>query len=87
MLFFNVTTPQPEGYAEIMVGKFESNKDMIQDLTESAATRVGNIAGIITEAVKDVTREIGDLITDGLEMREATKKAQEDRSDSDDSEV
>ncbi|MBJ8346743.1 hypothetical protein [Antrihabitans sp. YC2-6] len=70
-----------------MVGKFESNKDMIQDLTESAATRVGNIAGIITEAVKDVTREIGDLITDGLEMREATKKAQEDRSDSDDSEV
>ncbi|MFH5208930.1 hypothetical protein ACHIPZ_12085 [Antrihabitans sp. NCIMB 15449] len=61
-----------------MVGKFESNKDLVQDLTETTATRVGNIASIITDAVKGVAREVGDLISDGLEMREATKKAQED---------
>ena len=64
-----------------MVGKFEANKDLVQDLTESAATRVGNITGIITGAIKDVTREIGDLVTDGLEMREASKKAQADDPD------
>ncbi|OZE35240.1 hypothetical protein CH256_09305, partial [Rhodococcus sp. 05-2254-6] len=29
-------------------------------------------------AVRDVTREIGDLITDGIEMREAAKKAERD---------
>lgn len=61
-----------------MVGKFESGKDIAQDLTESAAQRVGNIASIITGAVKDVTREIGDFVTDGIEMREAARVANQD---------
>ncbi|MEE2032372.1 hypothetical protein [Rhodococcus chondri] len=61
-----------------MVGKFERNKDTIQELTESAATRVGAIAGIITGAVRDVTREIGEFVTDGIEMREAARKARND---------
>ncbi|NMN99254.1 hypothetical protein [Antrihabitans stalactiti] len=61
-----------------MVGSFESNKDIVQDLTEQAATRVGNIANIITDAVKGVAKEVGDLISDGIEMRDASKKARED---------
>jgi ribosomal protein S17E len=61
-----------------MVGSFESNKDIVQDLTEQTANRVGNIAKIITGAVKDVAKEIGDLVTDGIEMRDASKKARED---------
>lgn len=61
-----------------MISKFESNKDIVQDMTENAAQRVGNIATIITGAVKGVTREIGDLITDGIEMRDAAKAARED---------
>lgn len=61
-----------------MVGKFERNKDTIQEMTESAATRVGAIAGIITGAVRDVTREVGGWITDGIEMREAARKARSD---------
>ncbi|KAA0022872.1 hypothetical protein [Antrihabitans cavernicola] len=61
-----------------MVGKFESSKDVVQELTESAAHRVGNIATIITSAVKDVTREIGDFVTDGIEMREAAQQAKVD---------
>ncbi|MGF7123607.1 hypothetical protein AB4Z09_10510 [Rhodococcus sp. TAF43] len=61
-----------------MVGKFERGKDTVQDITESAATHVGRIAVIITGAVRDVTREIGDWITDGIEMREAARKARED---------
>ncbi len=64
-----------------MVSKFESNKDIVQEVTESAATRVGNIATIITGAVKDVAKEIGDLISDGVEMREAAKRAQADGDD------
>ncbi|SDE10974.1 hypothetical protein [Rhodococcus tukisamuensis] len=58
---------------------FELGKDTVQELAESGAERVGNIAVIIAGAVRDVTREIGDWITDGLEMREAAAKAKADR--------
>ncbi|MBU3062614.1 hypothetical protein KO481_28995 [Nocardia sp. NEAU-G5] len=62
-----------------MIGKFESNKDLIQELTSSGARHVGNIASIITGTVSEVTREIGDWITDAIEMREAAAAAQRDR--------
>lgn len=61
-----------------MVSQFERNKDIAQELIEQAAHRVGRIASIITGAVIDVTHEIGDLITDGIEMREAARKARDD---------
>lgn len=60
-----------------MVGKLERNKDLVQDVVENTAHRVGSIASIITTAIVDVTREIGDLVTDGFEMREAAKIAKE----------
>ncbi len=62
----------------VVVGKFERNKDTVQELTESAANHVGKIAVIIAGAVRDVTREIGDWVSDGIEMREAAKKARDD---------
>jgi len=61
-----------------MVSQFERNKDIAQELIEQTTHRVGRIASIITGAVIDVTREIGDLITDGIEMREASKRARLD---------
>ncbi|UGT41596.1 hypothetical protein LTV02_37705 [Nocardia yamanashiensis] len=61
-----------------MIGKFESNKDLIQELTSSGAKHVGNIANIITGTVAEVTREIGDWITDAIEMREAAAAAAQD---------
>ncbi|WP_067828652.1 hypothetical protein [Nocardia inohanensis] len=61
-----------------MIGKFESNKDLIQELTSSGAKHVGNIANIITGTVAEVTREIGDWITDAIEMREAAAAAEQD---------
>ncbi|PZU03301.1 MAG: hypothetical protein DI630_04990 [Gordonia sp. (in: high G+C Gram-positive bacteria)] len=64
-----------------MVSRFERNKDTTQEMIESTAHRVGRIASIITGAVIDVTREIGDLISDGIEMREAAKKARDDKPD------
>ncbi|MBK1786326.1 hypothetical protein [Prauserella cavernicola] len=61
-----------------MVGRFESGKDTVQVLTESAATHIGNIAGIVTGAVRDIARETGDWVTEVIEMREASQRAQAD---------
>ncbi|MEU4524820.1 hypothetical protein AB0F52_39635 [Amycolatopsis sp. NPDC024027] len=61
-----------------MVGQFEREKDTLQVITESAATHVGNIASIITGAIRDIARETGDWLTDVIEMREAAQRAQED---------
>ncbi|GAA1217607.1 hypothetical protein [Prauserella alba] len=58
-----------------MVGRFEAGKDTVQVLTEQAASHVGNIAGIITGAVRDVARETGDWVTELIEMREASDRA------------
>ncbi|MQY26363.1 hypothetical protein [Nocardia aurantia] len=62
-----------------MFGKFERNKDLIQELTSSGARRIGNIATIITGTVAEVTREIGEWVTDAIEMREAAAAAEADR--------
>ncbi|WP_227999133.1 hypothetical protein [Nocardia australiensis] len=47
-------------------------------MTSSGARHVGNIAGIITGTVQEVTREIGDWITDAIEMKEAAEAARHD---------
>lgn len=66
-----------------MVGKFERRKDTVQELTESAANHVGRITTIITGAVRDITHEIGDWVSDGIEMRDAAQKAKADSEASD----
>jgi hypothetical protein len=58
-----------------MVGRLEIAKDTAQVITESAAQHVGRIATIVTGAVRDVTRELGDWASDAFEMRDAAKKA------------
>lgn len=64
-----------------MIGKFEANKDLIQELTTSGARRIGNIAGIITGTVQEVTREIGEWVTDAIEMNEAAAAARRDAAE------
>ncbi|MFI5715803.1 hypothetical protein [Nocardia sp. NPDC051750] len=66
-----------------MIGKFEANKDLIQELTSSGARRIGNIAGIITGTVAEVTREIGEWVTDAIEMNEAAAAARRDAAGTD----
>ncbi|MFW0791195.1 hypothetical protein [Gordonia sp. CPCC 205333] len=58
--------------------KLERNKDIAQEVVETTAHRVGRIATIITSAVAEVAREIGDLVTDGFEMRDAARRAKAD---------
>jgi len=45
------------------------------------AEAVAGVATIVAGAVRDVAKEIGDWITDGIEMREAAKAARDDRRD------
>lgn len=59
-----------------MVGKFESQKDTVQVMAESAATHVGRIATILTGAVRDLTHEVGEWASDVFEIREAAGRAQ-----------
>jgi hypothetical protein len=60
--------------------RLETRKDTLQVVIESGATHVGSIVGIISGAVRDVTREIGDWATDVFEIRDAARRA---RTDSD----
>ena len=61
-----------------MVGQFERNKDTVQEITESVAQHVGKIATIIGDAVVQIAREVGDTISDAIDMREAAQRARDD---------
>lgn len=61
-----------------MVDQYERNKDFVQELVESTATHVGQITTIITGAIAGVAREIGEIFSDGFEMREASRRARAD---------
>jgi hypothetical protein len=62
-----------------MVDRFEIGKDTVQVLAESAASHAGRIATIVSGAVREVTREVGDWASDVLEMRDAARRADDDR--------
>jgi hypothetical protein len=61
-----------------MVDRFEIGKDTVQVLAESAAGHAGRIATIVSGAVREVTREIGEWATDVMEMRDAAGRARAD---------
>jgi hypothetical protein len=60
------------------IGRYEIAKDTMQVLTESAATHVGRIAGILSTAVREVAHEVGEWAGDVFEMREAAERAAAD---------
>jgi len=62
-----------------MVSKLESSKDTVEVGVESAAVHVGRIAEIVTAAVRDVAKEIGEFATDLFEMQEASQRAEADK--------
>ena len=61
------------------LSKAETRKDVLQVVVESGATHVGRIASIVTGAVRDVTRELGEFTTEVFEIRDASKRAESDR--------
>jgi hypothetical protein len=58
----------------------ETRKDTFQVAVEGAFHHVGQIAGIIAGAGREVTRELGDWATDVFEMRDAARRARADRA-------
>ena len=60
------------------IGKGEIRKDAVQDAVEAAATTVGQVATIVTGAVRDVARAIGGLGTELFEIRDAARRAEVD---------
>jgi hypothetical protein len=64
---------QPERLSDAEIGK-----DTVQATVEAAAGTVGEVATIITSAVRDVATALGGFATEVFEIREAAKKAQDD---------
>ena len=60
------------------MGDFERNKDQIQNGVQAGASLVGRITVIITDAIGSIAREVGEFVTEGIEMREAARAARLD---------
>ena len=59
------------------ISKAEIRKDSIQGTVEAAVHTVETVATIVTGAVRDVARAIGDFGTEVFEIRDAARKAQD----------
>lgn len=60
---------------EDRLSKAEIGKDAAQELVEAGASTVGQVASIITTAVKDVAVAIGGFATDVFEIRDGARRA------------
>ena len=66
---------------EDRISKAEIRKDAVQEIVESGASTVGDVASIITTAVKDVANAIGGLATDVFEIRDGVRNASQHLDD------
>ena len=57
------------------LSRAEIGKDAVQGVVEAAATTVGEVATILTSAVKDVAAAVGGLATEVFEIRDASRRA------------
>ncbi len=57
------------------LSKTEIRKDAMQEIVGAGASTVGEVASIITTAVKDVANAIGGLATDVFEIRDGVRRA------------
>jgi hypothetical protein len=61
------------------LSKGEIRKDAVQNTVEATAGAVGQVATIITAAVKDVAGTVGGLATELFEIRDAARRAAADQ--------
>ncbi|GAB6984161.1 hypothetical protein [Nocardioides pyridinolyticus] len=59
------------------LSKGEIRKDAVQDTVEAAAATVGQVATIITGAVRDIAGAVGGLATELFEIRDSARRASE----------
>lgn len=69
------------GKAKDHLSKAEIRKDALQSTVEATATAVGGVATILTGAVRDVARTVGDLATEVFEIRDAARRAEVDQGE------
>lgn len=62
------------------LSKAEIRKDAVQNTVEAAAGAVGQVATIITTAVKDVAGTVGGLATELFEIRDSARRAAADHA-------
>ena len=61
-----------------MAERRSAYRDAAQDIMETTAEHAAKIATIVGGAVVGVAREVGDLVTDGREIRDAMRQARLD---------
>lgn len=69
------------------ISKAEISKDAVQSTVEATASAVGEVASILTGAVRDVAGAIGGFATEVFEIRDAAKRAAAAELDGTDPEV
>jgi hypothetical protein len=57
------------------LSKAEIRKDAVQGTVEAAASAVGQVATILTGAVKDVASALGGFATEVFEIRDSARRA------------
>jgi hypothetical protein len=63
------------------LSKAEIRKDAVQNAVEAAAGTVGQVATIITGAVKDVAGTVGGLASELFEIRDGARRAAADQGE------
>jgi len=66
------------------LSKSEIRKDAVQTAVEATAGTVGQVATILTGAVRDVASAVGGLATEMFEIRDAARRAAEHAADTPD---
>jgi hypothetical protein len=61
------------------LSRTEIGKDAVQDVVEAAAGTVGQVATIVTGAVREVAGALGGFATEVFEIREAARRAGRDQ--------
>ena len=61
------------------LSRTEIGKDAVQDVVEAAAGTVGQVATIVTGAVREVAGALGGFATEVFEIREAARRAGHDQ--------
>lgn len=68
------------------LSRAEIRKDAVQSTVEATASAAGEVATILTTAVKDVAGAVGGLATEVFEIRDAARRANAEHSAPDDGE-
>lgn len=64
------------------LSRAEIRKDAVQGTVEAAASTVGQVATIVTGAVRDVASAVGGFATEVFEIRDAARRAAAEQQDS-----